>query len=279
MTSASCPAKVALVTGASSGIGKETGKRLLREGCVVYVAARRLEKMEDLRELGAIPLRMDITVEEDIIAALERIESNHGGIDILVNNAGFGMYGSVEESNIDDARYQFEVNLFGMARLTQLALPAMRKKGFGAIVNISSMGGKIYSPLGSWYHATKHAVEGWSDCLRLELKPFGINVVIIEPGAIATEWADIMLDPMISRSGHGPYRKIAQSLAKAMRSLYDTEGSASPPSVVADAIVKATRASRPKTRYAIGKLAKPLIFIRQYFGDRIFDMAVTSRAK
>ena len=183
---------------------------------MVYVAARRLEKMEDLRELGAIPLKMDITVEEDIIAALERIESNHGGIDILVNNAGFGMYGSVEESNIDDARYQFEVNLFGMARLTQLALPAMRKKGFGTIVNISSMGGKIYSPLGSWYHATKHAVEGWSDCLRLELKPFGINVVIIEPGAIATEWADIMLDPMISRSGHGPYRKIALSTAASM---------------------------------------------------------------
>jgi NAD(P)-dependent dehydrogenase (short-subunit alcohol dehydrogenase family) len=279
MTSTSSHAKVALVTGASSGIGKETGKRLLREGFVVYTAARRIEKMEDLRELGAIPLKMDITVEEDIIAAISQIESGHGGIDVLVNNAGFGMYGSMEESSIDDARYQFEVNLFGMARLTQLVLPSMRHKGFGTIINISSMGGKIYSPLGSWYHATKHAVEGWSDCLRLELKPFGVNVVIIEPGAIDTEWADIMLEPMIRRSGHGPYQKIAQALAKAMRNLYETEGSASPPSVVADAIVKAALTSRPRTRYVMGKLAKPLLFIRKYFGDRIFDMAVTSRAK
>ena len=279
MTSTSSLAKVALVTGASSGIGKETGKRLLREGFVVYTAARRIEKMEDLRELGAIPLKMDITVEADIIAAISQIESCHGGIDVLVNNAGFGMYGSMEESSIDDARYQFEVNLFGMARLTQLALPSMRHKGFGTIINISSMGGKIYSPLGSWYHATKHAVEGLSDCLRLELKPFGVNVVIIEPGAIATEWANIMLDAMMRRSGHGPYQKIAQALAKAMRSLYETEGSASPPSVVADAIVKAALVSRPRTRYVMGKLAKPLIFIRKYFGDRIFDMAVTSKAK
>ena len=279
MTSTSSHAKVALVTGASSGIGKETGKRLLREGFVVYTAARRIEKMEDLHELGAIPLKMDITVEEDIIAAISQIESGHGGIDVLVNNAGFGMYGSMEESSIDDARYQFEVNLFGMARLTQLVLPSMRHKGFGTIINISSMGGKIYSPLGSWYHATKHAVEGWSDCLRLELKPFGVNVVIIEPGAIDTEWADIMLEPMIRRSGHGPYQKIAQALAKAMRNLYETEGSASPPSVVADAIVKAALTSRPRTRYVMGKLAKPLLFIRKYFGDRIFDMAVTSQAK
>ena len=125
---------------------------------------------------------MNITAEEDIIAAFKQIESEHGGIDALVNNAGFGMYGSVEEPSIGDAHYQFEVNLFGMARLMQLVLPAMRKKGFGTIVHISSMGGKIYSPLGSWYDATKHAVEAWSDCLRLELKPFGIHVVIIEPG-------------------------------------------------------------------------------------------------
>lgn len=174
------PAKVALVTGASSGMGKETAKRLLQEGLAVYVAARRRPNGM-LRALGAIPLKMDITVDEDVLAAVKQIQSGHGGIDALVNNAGFGMYGAMEESTIDDARYQFEVNLFGMARLTQLALPAMRKKGAGTIVNISSMGGKIYTPLGSWYHATKHAVQGWSDCLRIELAPFGIQVVIIEP--------------------------------------------------------------------------------------------------
>jgi NAD(P)-dependent dehydrogenase (short-subunit alcohol dehydrogenase family) len=279
MVSTSPSSKVALVTGASSGMGKETAKRLLQEGLVVYVAARRIDQMEDLRTLGAIPLKVDITVEEDVVAAVKQIQDGHGGIDVLVNNAGFGMYGSMEESTIDDARYQFEVNLFGMARLTQLALPAMRRKGAGTIINISSMGGKIYTPLGSWYHATKHAVEGWSDCLRIELAPFGIHVVIIQPGAIATEWGKVMLDPMLKRSGHGPYQALAQAMAKAMRSSYGKEGSASPPSVVADAILQAVRASRPKTRYVMGKLAKPLMFVRKYFGDRIFDMAIMSQAK
>jgi len=260
-------------------MGKETAKRLLQEGLTVYVAARRIEQMEDLRTLGAIPLKMDITVEEDVVAAVNQIQSAHAGIDVLVNNAGFGMYGSMEESTIDDARYQFEVNLFGMARLTQLALPAMRKKGAGTIINISSMGGKIYTPLGSWYHATKHAVEGWSDCLRIELAPFGIHVVIIEPGAIATEFGDVTLAPMLKRSGHGPYQALAHAMAKAMRSSYEKEGSASPPSVVADAILQAVRARRPKTRYVMGKLAKPLMFIRKYFGDRVFDMAIMSQAK
>ncbi|MBV5347608.1 oxidoreductase [bacterium] len=273
------PVKVALITGASSGMGKETAKRLLQEGLVVYVAARRLDQMEDLRTLGAIPLKMDITVDEDVVAAVRQIQASNGGIDVLVNNAGFGMYGAMEESTIADARYQFEVNLFGMARLTQLALPAMRKKGTGTIINISSMGGKIYTPLGSWYHATKHAVEGWSDCLRIELAPFGIRVVIIEPGAIATEWGNVMLEPMLKRSGHGPYQALAQGMAKAMRSSYGKEGSASPPSVVADAILQAVRARRPKTRYVMGKLAKPMMFIRKYLGDRVFDMAIMSQVK
>ena len=271
--------KVALVTGASSGMGKETAKRLLQEGLVVYVAARRIDQMEDLRSLGAIPLKMDITLDEDVLAVVKQIQDGHSGIDVLVNNAGFGMYGAMEESTLADARYQFEVNLFGMARLTQLALPAMRKKGAGTIINISSMGGKIYTPLGSWYHATKHAVEGWSDCLRIELAPFGIQVVIIQPGAIATEWGNVMLEPMLKRSGRGPYQVMAQAMAKAMRSSYEKVGAASPPSVVADAILQAVRARRPKTRYVMGKLAKPLMFIRKYFGDRVFDMAIMSQAK
>ena len=279
MASTVSAAKVALVTGASSGMGKETAKRLLQEGLVVYAAARRIHQMEDLRALGAITLKMDITEDEDVLAAVRQIQEAHGGIDVLVNNAGFGMYGAMEESTIADARYQFEVNLFGMARLTQLALPAMRKKGAGMVINISSMGGKIYTPLGSWYHATKHAVEGWSDCLRIELAPFGIHVVIIEPGAIATEWSDVMLDPMLKRSGQGPYRAMANGMAKAMRSSYGKAGAASPPSVVADAILQAVRARRPKTRYVMGKMATPLLFIRKYFSDRFFDMAIMSQAK
>lgn len=279
MVSITSPVKVALVTGASSGMGKETAKRLLQEGLVVYVAARRIDQMEDLRTLGAIPLKMDITVDDDVVAAVEQIQDGHGAIDVLVNNAGFGMYGAMEESTLADARYQFEVNLFGMARLTQLALPAMRKKGVGIIINISSMGGKIYTPLGSWYHATKHAVEGWSDCLRIELAPLGIQVVIIEPGAIATEWGNIMLEPMLKRSGSGPYQGLAHGMAKAMRASYGKAGAASSPSVVAEAILQAVRARRPKTRYVVGKMAKPLMFIRKYFGDRLFDMAIMSQVK
>jgi len=211
---------IILVTGASSGMGQETAKRLLRDGHTVYAAARRMDQMQDLRAAGAIALKMDITKEDDIATAVNTIIAGHGGVDVLINNAGFGMYGSVEETSIADARYQFDVNLFGMARLTQLLLPAMRKKGAGKIVNVSSMGGKIYSPLGAWYHATKHAVEGWSDCLRIELAPFGIDVVIIEPGLIATEFGQVLLDPMLQRSGHGPYKALAQGVAKGTRNSY-----------------------------------------------------------
>jgi short-subunit dehydrogenase len=172
-----------LVTGASSGIGKETAKTLLADGYAVYVAARRVDRMSELEQLGATALAMDITNDEDIVAAVKRITAERDGIDVLINNAGFGMYGAMEDTTLDDARYQFEVNLFGLARLTQLALPYMRDRGAGKIVNISSVGGKIYTPLGAWYHATKHALEGWSDSLRLELKPLGIDVIVIEPGS------------------------------------------------------------------------------------------------
>lgn len=259
-----------LVTGASSGIGKAAAHALLEKGHTVYAAARRLEAMRDLQEHGAVPLRMDITKEADVSSVVDRITSQHGGIDVLINNAGFGMYGAVEDTSIDDARYQFEVNLFGMARLTQLVIPSMRKTGKGTIVNVSSMGGKVYTPLGAWYHATKHAVEGWSDCLRLELRPFGIDVVIIEPGIIGTEFGNVMTQPMLERSGRGPYGELAQAIAKSTVSM-------SPPAVVADAIARAVQARRPKTRYVAGKFARPLMFVRKYFGDRLYDRLIMSQ--
>jgi len=271
--------KVVLITGASSGMGKVTAFRLLEEGYTVYVAARRVEQMQDLQAQGAFPLQLDVTQEADLVAAVKQIHERHGGVDVLINNAGFGMYGAMEDTAVADARYQFEVNLFGLARLTQLVLPHMRARKSGTIVNISSMGGKIYTPLGAWYHATKHALEGWSDCLRIELAPFGIRVVIVEPGAIATEFGDVMLDPMLKRSGSGPYQVIAQAMARATRDSYQKKGGASPPSVVADVIAKAIRAPRPKTRYVVGKLARPLMFIRKYLGDRVFDMAVMSQVR
>lgn len=178
--------KVALVTGASSGMGKEIAKQLMTDGYRVYAAARQVDQMNDLAELGVLPVRLDISEPNEIESLASTILGEVGRIDVLVNNAGFGLYGAVEDVGIEEARHQFEVNLFGLARLTQLLLPAMREKKSGNIVNISSMGGKVYTPLGAWYHATKHALEGWSDCLRLELAPFGIRVVIIEPGLIET---------------------------------------------------------------------------------------------
>ena len=269
--------KVALVTGASSGLGKAFASALLNEGLSVYAAARRLELMADLATRGATPIKMDITHEDEVKAALERIEREQGGVDVLINNAGFGMFGAMEDTTIDDARYQFEVNLFGLARLTQLVLPSMRNKRAGRIINISSMGGKVYTPLGSWYHASKHAVEGWSDCLRLELSPFNIDVVIIEPGVIATEFGDVMTAPMLKRSGSGPYSKMADAVAASMKAL-ETRG-ASHPQVIVDLVLKSVRAVKPKTRYAGGKYARPMLFIRKWLGDRVFDRVVLAAVK
>jgi NAD(P)-dependent dehydrogenase (short-subunit alcohol dehydrogenase family) len=262
--------QVVLVTGASSGMGKETAKTLLKEGYTVYTAARRVERMKDLEELGGIPIKMDITVEEDVVAAVEQIERRHGGVDILINNAGFGLYGAVEDVSLDAARYQFEVNMFGMACLTQLVLPYMRQQRAGKIVNISSMGGKIYTTLGAWYHATKHAVEGWSDCLRLEVKPFNIDVIIIEPGGIQTDFLNVTMSQIEKLTPKdSAYRPMVDRMAEMSANMSPDSGS--PPSIIANTISRAIKARRPRTRYAVGYGARPLIFIRKWFGDRVFD--------
>ncbi len=271
--------QVVLITGASSGIGKEAAKVLLRQGHVVYAAARRIELMQDLQALGAHTLKMDVTDEAQMKAGIAQITAAHGGVDVLVNNAGFAIYGAMEDTTMADARYQFDVNFFGLARMTQLVLPYMRSQQRGKIINISSMGGKMYTPLGSWYHATKYALEGWSDCLRLELAPLGIQVVVVEPGIIATEFGDVASGPLLQRSGTGPYAKLAHLIAKATRDTYSKPNASSPPSVIADVIAQAIAERRPKTRYVAGKLAKPLIFIRKWFGDRFFDKAVMSQVK
>lgn len=269
---------VALVTGASSGMGKDFAVALAKEGLIVYAVARRLEQMDDLKEHGIIPVKVDVTIEEDLKSLIELIEKEHGGVDVLINNAGFGMFGAMEDTSLEDARYQFEVNLFGMARLTQLVLPYMRKKRKGKIINISSMGGKIYTPFGTWYHATKHAVEGWSDCLRLELKEFNIDVIIVQPGVIRTEFDTILMNPMLERSGEGPYKKMATAVANGMTSSY-RKGYASDSKVITNLIIKAVRSKNPKTRYAAGTLAKPMMFIRKWFGDSIYDQLVLSFMK
>lgn len=267
--------KIVLITGASSGIGKETAKELIKDGHIVYCAARSLDKMNDLKKIGGHPIELDITKHETITECVDKIIKEQGRIDVLFNNAGFGLYGSVEETNIDDARYQFEVNLFGLGRLTQLVLPYMREKKSGTIINTSSVGGKIYTPLGAWYHATKHAVEGWSDCLRLEVKPFGINVVIIEPGFISTSFGSVLYEPLLERSGNGPYKKLALAVAKGIRA--QNEKTSSPPSVIAKTVVKAINATNPKTRYAAGKFAKPLILMRKWLSDKLYDRLIMSQ--
>ena len=268
------PTKTALVTGASSGIGEATALKLYELGYTVYGAARRVDRLEQLAQRGVRPVAMDVTDEESMRAGVGRIIADTGRIDVLVNNAGYGSYGAIEDVPGAEARRQFDVNVFGAMRLTQLVLPHMREQRSGTVVNISSMGGKIFTPLGGWYHATKFAIEALSDCLRLEVKPFGINVVVIEPGGIKTEWGDIAADHLREVSGSGPYADQAAVMAKSLGSEANA-GRTSPPSVIANAIGKAVTARRPKTRYAVGFGAKPMIAMRRILPDRGFDTLIT----
>lgn len=278
MPKTSKPNKTAVVTGASSGMGRAIAQRLIKDGYRVYVAARSVEKMADLVEKGAIAIRMDISKPDDIEAAARAILAETQFVDVLVNNAGYGLYGAMEDIGIDEARYQFEVNVFGPARLTQLLLPSMRNKGSGTIVNITSMGGKIYTLLGSWYHATKHALEGWSDCLRLELAPFGIRVVVIEPGLIETGFGNVVIDGIMKRSGNGPYADVTERVARVTRQSYG-RGTGSKPELIARTVSIAVKSRKPRTRYAAGRYAAMMIGVRKWFGDRAFDSLILSQMK
>jgi NAD(P)-dependent dehydrogenase (short-subunit alcohol dehydrogenase family) len=262
---------VALVTGASTGIGFEAAKKLSDHGFAVYAGARRVDRMEPLKAFGVKVLGLDVTDEASMEAAVGTILEAHGRIDVLVNNAGYGSYGSLEEVDLAEGRRQFDVNVFGLARMTQLVLPAMRAAAQGRIINVSSIGGKMYEPLGAWYHATKFAVEGLSDSLRLELKPHGIIVSIIEPAGTQTEWGGISGESLLATSGHGPYRDQAKIVAAALAS---TEGSSmsTHPEVIAGAIVHAATAARPKTRYPVGKGARAIVTLRRLLPDRVFDV-------
>jgi NAD(P)-dependent dehydrogenase (short-subunit alcohol dehydrogenase family) len=196
-------------------------------------------------------LKLDLTNDASIVAAVNTIKNEAGRIDVLVNNAGYGSYGALEDVPLDEGRRQFEVNVFGLARLCQLVLPMMRPQKSGKIVNVTSIGGKIWEPLGAWYHATKFAVEGLSDCLRVEAAPFGVDVIVIEPGAIRTEWAGIARDGLLQMSGGSAYAE-----------------------VVARTIVRAVTARRPKTRYATGGGARTILFLRKILPDRMFDRLI-----
>ena len=262
--------KVALVTGASSGIGFDAAVDLKKAGFTVYGAARRMEKLKALEKEGVKIIPLDVTDDESMVNCVDTIVANEGRFDVLVNNAGYGSYGAIEDVAMEEARRQIEVNVFGLARMSQLAMPHMRKNKFGRIINISSMGGKIYTPYGGWYHATKFAVEALSDCMRMEAEEFGVDVVVVEPGGIKTDWGIIAADNLEKAAAKGPYADGAKKTAEGMRRTY-SGNRLSDPKIISDAIVKAATARRPKTRYLIGAGAKPAVFMRRILSDRMFD--------
>ncbi len=270
--------KVILVTGASSGIGKITAIKLAKEGHIVYGTSRDKKRIKNLENYNIIPLTLDVTKDSSIKNAVSKIIKEQNKIDVLVNNAGYGSYGAVEEVPINEGRQQFEVNLFGLARLTQIVIPYMRKRRSGQIINISSVGGKVYTPFGAWYHATKFAVEGFSDALRLELKPFGIKVTIIEPGAIKTNWDNIALEKLNKVSGKGPYKKLVKITTKFFKDSYK-KGRGAKPDVVAFSISKAIKSKKPKFRYATPWDAKIFIAFRWLLNDKAFDKLVRTLMK
>jgi NAD(P)-dependent dehydrogenase (short-subunit alcohol dehydrogenase family) len=271
--------KTVLITGASSGIGEITAILLAETGFKVYGAARSMDKMKPLESKGISIINLDLTKDDSIVNCVNTILTKEGKIDILINNAGYGSYGAIEDVPIDEARRQFEVNLFGLARLTQLVLPNMRQHKSGRIINVSTIGGKVYSPFGGWYHASKHALEGLSDCLRIETKPFGIDVVIIEPGGIKTPWGNIAAENLKKTSGNGAYANFVNRVYNFMIKSYTEDKTLADPKVIAELIVKAATTAKPKTRYVAGYMAKPALFMRKWLSDKMFDKIITSMYK
>ena len=246
--------KIILITGASSGIGFDAALTLAQQGHKVYAAARRVELMEPLKAYGVQVLRMDVTDETSMVQGVEAVIHAEGRIDVLVNNAGYGYFGAIENVPLEEARRQLEVNVFGLARLTQLVLPYMRKQGSGRIINTSSIAGKMVFYMGGWYNVTKYSVEAFSDALRMEMKPFGIDVVMIEPGAIKTDWGPIAAKHLKESSAGTAYEEIGTQWAHNIDWFYTTNMLSSP-TVVAKAISRAVNSRRPKARYCRGRFS------------------------
>lgn len=264
---------VALITGASSGIGKDIALRLLSEGYRVYGAARRVDRMRDLEAAGGVALAVDVTDDATMAAAVERVMAEQGRIDVLINNAGYGQLGALEDVPMEEGRRQMEVNLIGAARLTQLCLPHMRARKSGKIVNISSIGGKCAFPLSGWYHASKFALEGYSDSLRMEVRPFGIDVIVIEPGGTDSEWMGIAERESLKYSAGGAYAPLVEK----SRNSAAWKREMPPPRVISDLVVKALKAGRPRPRYHGGHMAGMILFLRRHLSDRLFDRLIMSQ--
>ena len=246
--------KIILITGASSGIGFDAARTLAQQGHKVYAAARRVELMEPLKAYGVRVVRMDVTDEESMVQGVEGVIQAEGRIDVLINNAGYGYLGAIENVSLEEARRQLEVNVFGLARLTQLVLPYMRKQGSGRIINTSSIAGKMVIYMGGWYNVTKYSVEAFSDALRMEVKPFGIEVVKIQPGAIKTEWGPIAARHLKASSEGTAYEAVGTRWADDIDWYYHTNG-LSKPSAVTKAICRAVNSRHPKVCYSCGRFA------------------------
>jgi NAD(P)-dependent dehydrogenase (short-subunit alcohol dehydrogenase family) len=266
-----------LITGCSSGIGRATAIHLARRGYSVYATARRPGTIEGLAGHGCRLLRLDVCEEASMREAVASVEAEHGAVGVLVNNAGYGLTGPLEDLSPEDVRRQFETNVFGPLRLAQLALPGMRQQGCGRIVNVSSVGGRITTPGTGAYHASKHALEALSDVLRVEVHGFGIDVILIEPGAIRTRWVETAVrsreDP---RDPSGPYVELQRSLAERLRGAH--EGvlglAAGPPEAVARVIEGAIAAPRPRSRYVVPAPSRLFIALGRCLPDRLWDAAM-----
>jgi len=268
--------RVLVITGATSGIGHETALLFIRKGWTVYACGRNREKLRSLEAEGAVVSGFDLnhsSATEDFMA---RILEKEEGVDLLVNNAGYGLYGSVEEVPDEAARHQFDINLFAAARMIRLSLPSMRVRGQGRIINVSSMAGVISFPLGGWYHASKFALEGLSDCLRQEVAPFGIRVILVEPGAVRTPWPEAALGKMEDQSGDGPYDRTARRMGLLFRMFY--KGGMTPEKAAA-LIWKAGTARFPRRRYAAPLHSGLFMTFRRLLGAGIWDKSVALALK
>lgn len=270
--------KIILITGASSGIGYGTALQLARQGHRVYAAARSMELMEPLCAEGIITIRMDVTDNQSMSEAVQKILDMEGRIDVLVNNAGYGYFGAIENVTSEEAHRQMEVNVFGLAELCRLVLPAMRRQGYGRIINTSSIAGKLVMPFGGWYHVSKFSVEALSDALRIEMKPYGIDVVMIEPGGIKTDWGLIAASHLAESSTGTPYEKDALSEAQLLNKAYSGKF-LSDPKVVTRAISRAVNSSRPRTRYRIGRFAHMGVFLHNILPARWWDTMMRGLAR
>jgi NAD(P)-dependent dehydrogenase (short-subunit alcohol dehydrogenase family) len=236
----------------------------------VYATARKLDVLTDLAKAGCEVLQVDVTDEDSMVAAVRAVEAQHGQVDVLINNAGYGEFGAIEQVDLDRVRAQFETNVFGLSRLIQLVLPGMRRAGNGRIVNVSSMGGRLTFPVGGYYHASKYAIEAISDALRFEVRPFGINVTIIEPGPIRTGFESTASATLASAPA-GPYQELGDQMERAMNGIYKSRFTSADPGLVAKVIERAVTARRPATRYVVTSAARLLVHTRRLLGGRAFD--------